>query len=496
MISIAAWQPAVNPGWQAKVDPYVLGRISQAPAEFLVYLDEQADLSAANLLKTKAARGAYVAQRLQQVAQGSQAGLLAALEARHIEHRSYWVANFIWVRGDLQTLEFLARRPEVTHIYFNPAVRQDLPLPSGPQTPASPLDASATASAVAVEWNLQKVNAPQVWAAGYTGQGVVIAGQDTGYQWDHPALIRQYRGWDGSTADHNYNWHDAIHSGGSPDCPANSKVPCDDYNHGTHTMGIMVGDDGLGNQIGMAPGARWIGCRNMDQNVGSPATYSECFQWFLEPTDLNDENPRLDLAPDIINNSWSCPASEGCNWDSLKTVVENVRQAGILVVAAATNGGCNPQLATIKDPPAIYQAAFTVGATDAGDNIASFSSRGPVTVDGSQRLKPDITAPGYKIRSSYPPDGYAVLSGTSMAAPHVAGLAALLISADPSLRGRVDKLTGIIEASAHPLTNSDRCAGVDATQVPNNTFGYGRIDAWAAYRLELFKPQLYLPLVY
>ena len=164
-----------------------------------------------------------------------------------------------------------------------------------------------------VEWNIIKVKAPDVWAMGFTGQGVVIGGQDTGYQWDHPALINQYRGWNGTSADHDYNWHDAIHedAGGNP-CGYNSPFPCDDYGHGTHTMGTMVGDDGGANQIGMAPGARWIGCRNMDNGVGSPATYAECYQWFVAPTALDGSEPRPDLAPDVINNSWGCPPSEGC----------------------------------------------------------------------------------------------------------------------------------------------------------------------------------------
>ncbi len=152
-----------------------------------------------------------------------------------------------------------------------------------------------------------------MWAAGYTGQGAVIGGQDTGYDWDHPALKNQYRGWNGASADHDYNWHDAIHVTGSI-CGANSPEPCDDDDHGTHTMGTMVGDDGLGNQIGMAPGARWIGCRNMNDGVGTPATYTECYEWFIAPYPVGGTPDQGDpsKAPDVINNSWGCPPSEGC----------------------------------------------------------------------------------------------------------------------------------------------------------------------------------------
>jgi uncharacterized repeat protein (TIGR01451 family) len=240
----------------------------------------------------------------------------------------------------------------------------------------------------------------------------------------------------------------------------------------------MVGDDGAGNQVGMAPGARWIGCRNMDRGVGTPVTYAECYQWFLAPTDLQGQNPRPDLAPDVINNSWGCPPNEGCTDPQiLKTAVENLRAAGILSIHSAGNEG--PSCGSVSTPGAIYDASFTVGATSDSDGIASFSSRGPVFVDGSGRPKPDVTAPGVRIRSSTRGGGYSTLQGTSMAGPHVAGLVALLISANPALAGQVDLLEEIIRDSSVPIGSTGSC-GDTAGQVPNNTFGWGRIDAWAA----------------
>ena len=307
---------------------------------------------------------------------------------------------------------------------------------------------------------------------------MVIAGQDTGYQWDHPALKGKYRGWNGSAANHNYNWHDAIHSGGGV-CGANAQAPCDDTDHGTHTMGTMVGDDGAGNQIGMAPQAKWIGCRNMDQGAGTPATYSECFQWFIAPTNLAGLNPDTTKAPHVINNSWGCPASEGCTDPLvLKTVVDNTRAAGIVVVVSAGNSGSS--CSSVSDPPAIYDSAFSVGATDSSDAIASFSSRGPVTVDGSNRLKPDVSAPGVGVRSSIPGGGYTSLSGTSMAGPHVVGHVALLLSAMPSWKGQVDLVESRITQSALPRTSAQTCGGVPGSAIPNNTYGWGRIDALAS----------------
>ena len=200
----------------------------------------------------------------------------------------------------------------------------------------------------------------------------MVGGQDTGYDWDHPGLINQYRGWNGGSADHNYNWHDAIHSGGGV-CGPDSPEPCDDHGHGTHTMGTMVGDDGGTNQVGMAPGARWIGCRNMDQGNGTPTTYSECYQWFIAPTDLNNLNPNPAMAPDAINNSWSCPPSEGCTDPNiLLAVVNNVRAAGIFTSHSAGNEGS--ACSTVANPAAIYDASYSVGSTTSTDAISSFSS--------------------------------------------------------------------------------------------------------------------------
>ena len=472
-LALLALAPPVEATGTAKIDPWVLDQLVLQPSgesEFLIVLAEQADLSGAAALRTKLAKGSYVVEQLRQTAARTQAPLLDELARAGVVHRPFWIANFVWAKGDAAVLGSIAARPDVARIAANPRVAD-----AGPFVGDAPESSFAPA---AVEWNITHVNAPQVWALGYTGQGAVVAGQDTGYDWSHPALQAKYRGWNGAVADHDYHWHDAIHSGGGI-CGANAAAPCDDNDHGTHTMGTMIGDDGGANQIGMAPGARWIGCRNMDQGNGTPATYAECYQWFVAPTDLNNLNPDPTLAPDVINNSWSCPVEEGCTDPNvLLTVVENVRAAGIVTVHSAGNSGSS--CSTISTPSAIYDASFTVGSTTSTDAASSFSSRGPVTVDGSNRMKPDIAAPGSNVRSSFPGGAYGSLSGTSMAGPHVAGLVALLISADPALAGDVDRIEQIIRAGAfHPTAASQVCGGVDTNVFPNNTFGAGRIDALA-----------------
>ena len=488
VLAVMGWayqpQSAQAAEWVAKVDPWVMETaVAQSQTEFLVYLTTQADLSGAESLKTKEAKGQYVYDQLTAVAHQTQPAIIAQLDALGVVYKSFWVANMIWVRADVSVVQAMASRSDVAHIYANPSVALDEPTITDEQ--------ELVRQALAVEWNITHVGAPTVWAAGYTGQGVTIGGQDTGYDWDHPALINQYRGWNGATADHNYNWHDAIHVNNGI-CLGDSPEPCDDHNHGTHTMGTMVGDDGGSNQIGMAPGAKWIGCRNMNAGNGTPASYSECYQWFIAPTDLNDQNPDPNMAPHVINNSWSCPPSEGCTDPNVMlTIVNNVVAAGIVTAHSAGNSGSS--CSTISSPAGIYDASYTVGATNSSDIIASFSSRGPITVDSSNRLKPDIAAPGVNIRSSVRGGSYqSGWNGTSMAAPHVAGLVGLLISAAPDLAGDVPAIETLINGTAVGLTTAQGCGGDGPTDVPNNVYGWGRIDAMVAYNRLIAPPTLAL----
>ncbi len=470
LLAAAAAAGAEEADWRGKVDPWVLETaVREGSAEFLVVLEAQADLSAAEGLRTKEAKGRFVFERLRQTASATQPAVLAALAPLDVEARPFWIANMIWVRGDAATAEAMARRDDVHRVRANPWVKLEDPGFDPSQGPAR-----GGCPPGGIAGGVAHTGAPDFWAQGFDGSGAVVGGQDTGYDWDHEALLASYRGWDGAVADHAYNWHDSIHSGGGV-CGSDSPFPCDDHGHGTHTMGTMIGTEGV-NTFGMAPGARWIGCRNMDQGNGTPATYAECFEFFLAPTDAGGQNPDPTKAPDVINNSWSCPTSEGCNDpDVLRMAVENLRDAGVVVVVSAGNSGSG--CSSVSTPAAIYEASFTIGSTGLTDLIAGYSSRGPVTVDGSGRLKPDVSAPGQSICSTFPGDGYGTLSGTSMAAPHVAGLVALLISAQPCLRGEVAAIEQYVIDTAVPRTTTQECGGIPGSEVPNNTYGWGAIRA-------------------
>jgi serine protease AprX len=456
-----------------KIAPWVVEHTSYGQqAEFFVVLADRADLSPAANLPTKAEKGRFVYQTLRQKAQRTQGPILEWLRERNIEHQSFYIVNAVLVKGTRAIAAVLATRPDVARLEGNPRIQNDLPQPEAVDQ-ASPQSERPSA----IEPGIQYTHAPDVWSLGFMGEGIVVAGADTGIRWTHNALKPHYRGWDGQNADHDYNWHDSIHDSVSNPCGNDSPEPCDDSGHGTHTVGTMVGDDGAGNQIGMAPGAKFIGCRNMDGGVGTPARYIECMQWFLAPTRIDGSDPDPTKAPDITNNSWHCPPDEGCSFDTLQAAVEAQAAAGIMMCSAAQNAG--PSCSTVENPPGIYEATYSVGALNTGtDTIAGFSSRGPVITDGSGRIKPDISGPGTNTRSSTndSDSSYANFSGTSMATPHIAGAMALLWNAVPSLRHQLTASRDALNNSAVHIS-STQCGDAGP---PNNVYGWGRVDILAA----------------
>ena len=454
---------------------FSLGTPGFHPDGFVIYMREQADLTPAAAIDDPVARREWVYRRLVETAESSQAPLRAELESRGVTYRTHYLINLIEVQERPGLRRAFARRAGVAAVMFQPGVR---PYPRSFELPD--LDASGPSGA---EWNVRKVGADRVWDAGYTGRGIVVGDVDTGVAWEHPALKNAYLGWDGQQAVHDYHWFDAWDG---------RAAPWDDNGHGTHTTGIMVGLDGE-NKVGLAPGARWIACRNMRHGLGNPGSYLTCLEFMLAPFPLTgdalqDGDPAR--GAHVVNNSWGCPTFEGCRPDTLRLALRNLRAAGLMMVVSAGNDG--PLCSSVKDVPATYDAAFSVGATDRTDRAAGFSSRGPVVVDGSQRLKPDIVAPGVDVRSAVP-DGYASLPGTSMAGPHVAAAVALLWSAEPSLRGDIDctetlltrtarphTVDAVCERDSHDVTTVCACGDDRVESVPNNVYGWGLLDVWAA----------------
>ncbi len=443
-------------------------------ADILVYLADQADLSPALALTDWNARGEAVYQILTQHAARTQAPLLAELTQRGYTPRSYWIVNALLVQGDSALAAYLAARPEVAllapnihHPLTSISPSPDDALGFGRQGTIAPVaQRSGGGAGGGVPWGLTQIRAPQVWADyGLRGQNIVVANIDTGVAYTHTALFSTYRGYSALGFDHNYNWFNPHPVFTLPVTLA----PFDTVGHGTHTLGIMAGG-AVENYaaLGVAPAAQWIAALGCASSFCSDEDLLASAEWILAPTGLTGANPRPDLRPHIINNSW------GEAGDRLWYLgyVTAWNAAGIFAAFANGNDGLLFGCGSAGNP-GNYAASFAVGATDPDDFIASFSSRGPTS---DNRLKPDLSAPGVNVVSADSKGGTIEHSGTSMATPHVAGAVALLWSANPLLIGDIVTTRNILTRTTIPRPSSE-CGSAG---VPNNTYGWGRLDAYRA----------------
>ena len=426
-----------------------------------VILRDQADLSSIRQIGDIDERRSAAYRMLVQHANETQAGLRNTFDNLGVEFTPYYLVNAIEVHGGTLVRLYLSTRPEVERVIPSPRLR---PVSSD----ASLVTMSGAESApTGVQWNVSMIGADKVWEEfGVRGEGIVIGQSDSGADVNHPELKQTYRG---NANGDDYNWFD----------PWNGKPsPYDEGGHGTHTLGTIVGQNG----IGIAPGATWFACANLNRNLANPALYLDCMQFMLAPfpqdgDPLSDGDPTL--AADVLNNSWGCPELEGCDANALLDAANHLRDAGIFVVVSTGNDG--PNCSTVNAPLSLYDSVFSTGAIDRFGEVAFFSSRGPVTVDGSGRIKPDIAAPGVDILSSLPGGMYGSNSGTSMAGPHVAGAVALLWSADPGLIGDIDRTEQLLIQAADPYTGSTS-TGCFTGDIPNAAYGYGVLDVYEAVK--------------
>ncbi|WP_203864314.1 S8 family serine peptidase [Plantactinospora endophytica] len=421
-----------------------------------VVLKEQVDLTGVATGQTgpagREARGREVYRRLVETADRSQADLRRDLDRLRLDHTPYYLVNAVEVEGGSAVRAWLSRRADVDRVLVSQRLR---PLPAG----GSPTRGDQPAPTAPI-WSLRTIGADRVWSQlGVDGSGVVVGGSDSGVDGRHPALSAGFRGGDDS-------WYDPWNG---------SRSPTDLGGHGTHTLATAVGDQ----QVGVAPGAQWVGCVNLDRNLGNPARYLDCLQFMLAPFPPGADPftaGRPERAPQVLTNSWSCPAIEGCARDTLQPATSAFAAAGVFFVAAAGNTGsfCG----SVDDPPAPYPDVLTVGAVDRQRRVTPFSSRGP-TPGGL--TKPDLVAPGEEVLSALPGGGYGTLSGTSMATPHLAGVVALMWSANPALVGDLETTRRILLDTATPAEPTFRSRqSADTCGSEGNITGAGLVDAYAA----------------
>ncbi|MEV0092680.1 S8 family serine peptidase [Streptomyces sp. NPDC050738] len=459
--AIAATGNDPAPKASAKVDPALRDAVAKGKeSTFFVVLKQQADLSAAKGKSKHAdkAKAAYSALRTE--AGTSQKSLAAFLDKEKVGHESFWIVNALKVTGDQKLVDELAKRSDVASIVKRQAYALDTT--EATSAPGTKVDDTSGATAVTPEWGVKDIKADQVWDQyDDRGEGIVVASVDSGVQYNHPDLVANYRGNNGDgTFSNDYNFYDPTGQCGT------AGVPCDNNGHGTHTMGTMVGKNG----VGVAPNAKWIAAKG--------CTTDECFdddllksgQWILAPTDHNGQNPRPDLAPNIVNNSWGSPDT---GTPFYTDILDAWNSAGIFEAFAAGNDGDGATCSTTH-PPGSQADSYGVGAYDVNGKIADFSGFGPSLVDGS--MKPNISAPGVNVRSTWPGGTYNTISGTSMATPHVAGAVALLWAAAPSLIGKIDETRTLLNGGSTDVDDT-HCGG---TAAMNNVWGSGKLNILAS----------------
>ncbi|GLE03381.1 hypothetical protein PINS_up012283 [Pythium insidiosum] len=374
------------------------------------------------------------------------AGLLSQESSASVEMKTYWIAPRAFIKDVTpELLAKIAALPGVESI--RPEKRLAI---------AKPIIESGVPEAVTgQEWGVKRIGAPQVWADGTTGQGIVVGAIDTGARATHDILKRNFVG--------KYGWFD----------PENKAAkPYDGNGHGSHVLGTIAGANGFG----VAPAAKWMMCKGCRTDDCPESDLLDCAQFILCPTDTDGKNPDCSKAPRIVSNSWG--GGQGDFW--YKPAVDAWVKAGIIPVFAQGNEG--DQGCGSASSPGDYPNVIGVGSTTILDGLSWFSSVGP-TVNG--RIKPDISAPGSKIKSSWntSDSDYLAISGTSMATPHVSGAIALLLSQNPELTA--DEIKVLLYTTTDQqglIVPPVECGTTKFVNWPNNMFGHGRLNIFNAYQ--------------
>ena len=455
---------AVPVVWSGQISPYLAdrmqGMIASEQIDVIVMMQEQADIGSLNRqLKlersTLADRNRRVIEALQDIVSRTQPAMSAYLDELQLQglierYKMLWIANMFIVTANKAGIEAIAANPEIADLYFNYTIESIKPIDAKESDP--PLIASH-------EIGLERINALEAWAAGFTGAGRVVANMDTGVDGTHPALADRFRGDVDGDGDVDESWYDPY---------AGWTFPQDSQSHGTHTMGTICGRTPSGDTIGVAIDAQWIAAAPIDRYdiARTVADALLSFEWFVDP----DGDPYTQDNPDACGNSWGIPDGipgyPDCD-ETFWVVIDNLEAAGTVVIFSAGNEGYSG-LRSPADRATTYYNCFSVGAVDGATPslpVANFSARGPTEcAEADMAIKPEVVAPGVNVRSSIPGGGYSTKSGTSMSSPHITGAVAVIRSANPDLD--VESIKEIMMSTAVDLGP----AGED------NSYGHGIID--------------------
>jgi subtilisin family serine protease len=456
-----------------RIHPVLMEKLRQSDdatqVQVIIVMKDQVDVNAMHtafraVRASKDERHFSVVTALQSKAAATQRSILEYLAAQATvgavgQYEPMWIVNMVLATVTKRVILDLAGREDVGMIYEDGVLELDAPVEFG----------LASSQPGAAEPNLRAINAHRLWELGYTGQGMLVMNIDTGVNGAHPGLAARWRG-----NQPGVSWYHAWYDQKVP--PSTVPVDYGGTKHGSHTMGIMTGlETATADTFGIAFGAQWIASPTIDVGFSPHTSYTlRAFQWAADP----DSNATTsDDVPDVISNSYQDPnvASTQCNGaGGYWSVVDALEAMGTAVVWSCGNAGSGASTITPpKNRISTNVNFFSVGNLNTSTappwTISSSSSRGPSSCDGVT-FKPEVCAPGTSIRSSVAGTAYGLMSGTSMASPHVAGALAVLRSANPAYT--CSDLKEILLNTAVDYGP----AGED------NTYGNGLIDMWAAFQ--------------
>ena len=442
---------------------------------FKAQIDENELNDRASNFENKKARREFVINELKYFSEKSQQEVLSIMQSEQRNGKvtnivSHWLSNSITCTTTKDVIYLLSERDDILIIGHNADKEAIL---SGQQSAVS--GQQSVKAETEIEEHVSQVNAPQVWNQGYTGEGVLVAILDTGVNYEHPDLADHL--WDGGAQypNHGYNSYDG------------SNNTMDNRGHGTHCAGIICGD-GTGNkQTGIAPDATLM-CVKALNDTGNTNASAICAGMEFA----------VEHGAEVLSMSLGIANSSVADREMLRQTCVNTLQAGVVASVAAGNEGdsqnSNPIPNNVRVPascpaPWIHpdqqenagelSCVVSVGAVNKNDNVATVSSRGPVTWQetsfgdypynpGIGLIRPDVCAPGVDVVSlNYSDNGYTKKTGTSQAAPNVAGIICLMLSKKPEMTPA--EISMVLETSAFKLENNK-----------NNNSGSGRVDALAA----------------
>jgi len=407
----------------------------------------------------------FVVDSLEAVATRSQDPIanLVVNRGGTVLHR-FWLTNSLLVATNADTLRDIAQNPIVERIHANFALTLPPTVIGHPEPTANQ----------SYDWNIAKVNAPGAWALGIRGEGVRVCVTDTGIDPTHPDLAGRLYTTDSSDPAYPGGWME-FDGSGNPVFSTPHDTEFFGIFHGTHVSGTIAGDSTSGSAIGVAPGAWLMMGLVLPNGSGSFAQVIAGMEWCVSPFDRNG-NPTP--PGNVQSMSWG---GYPLDQNALIDPVRNSLLAGVVPVAASGNEG----LGNVRSPGDIW-GVFGIGATDINDNIADFSGGKTISWASppadwpffppypSSYVKPDFSAPGVDVRSTQPGGGYAFLSGTSMATPHVSATVALMLQA-----------SGFSLSPERVYQNLQQSVVDLGVPGQDERFGYGRLDTAKAVTLSL-----------